>query len=1189
MSSNAKIGGKIVLEGASKYNSDLKQIQQNLTLLRSEMKVCNTQYSTNANSVEALSKKQEIYSKEIEQVGKKIKTYADAIEEQKNKQNQAAQNIETYSSKLDTAKQKLEALEKSGNATNEELEEQKQVVSELEKKLEEANGEYTSSEAAIKKFTTAQNNAQAELNKLDNELKENDKYLDEAKNSADGCATSIDQYGKEVDEAGEKTSVFGDIVKGSLTADAIEAGIRTLVDGLKRVAEFAYEAGSSFEAGMSKVQAISGATGEELEALTAKAKEMGATTMFSATEAADALQYMAMAGWKADEMISGLPAVMDLAAASGENLGTVSDILTDDLTAFGLSADDAGHFADVLAAASSNANTNVSLMGETFKYAGATAGAMGYTIEDLAVATGLMANAGIKASNAGTALRSVITRMAKPTKESQIAMDDLGISLTDREGNMLSFMQIMEKMRDSFAGLTEAEKSQYAAMLAGKTGMSGLLAVVNASETDFNKLVDSIDNCNGVAKEMADIMQDNLKGKVTILQSALEGLGIAVYDVFSDELKEAVEAATGSIDRLHDAVENGDLGVSLNKLSEAMGDFIAGVAEASETVLPVFINALTWIIDNAPVVMGALAGMKIGSIITEAITVYEGLTVAIEGVSAAQLILNGVMAANPIGLVCAAIGVLAGVCITAASALKDESNAFDENLEASKKLIAENEKFVQSTKDGIESRKQYRDSLEADKDIALKLVNELETLQNQTSLTTEEQNRQKMIVDELNQIYPDLGLSINGATGELNMSTDAIRDNIEATLEQQKVLAAQEDMIEIAKKQYEAEKELNALREQQNEMITANTEATQRAAEEWQKYGDTLYTTQDNVNAASESVQELDGKISEQQDLIEQLSNEYQAAADYVSSANDQMVQSTADACEQTESALDEWSEEQQKELDKMVQSIDEFSGAFDRMATEASTSLEEMNANLEHNAQAMNDYAENIHKAMALASASTDVNTKDIVNYLISMGTDGAAELAEFVKAAESKSKEYDDILQNWADFEKAQNETERALEDWRLGMGIKYDNIAADTKTFQDDMVKDQEDFHKTELDNADQFKEDYTTMATETQQSHAEATLDEQETVEDAYATVSQAAIDATTDTLEMNGGRSEVFYNVGITVDESFADGIDAGTSMVEGAMQRMCERVCESVDISGLTDRIDAALAEAADRAEATFG
>ena len=564
MSSNAKIGGKIVLEGASKYNSDLKQIQQNLTLLRSEMKVCNTQYATNANSVEALSKKQEIYSKEIDQVGKKIKTYADAIEEQKTKQNQAAQNIETYSGKLETAKQKLEALEKSGNATNEELEEQKQVISELEKKLEEANGEYTSSEAAIKKFTTAQNNAQAELNKLDNELKENDKYLDEAKNSADGCATSIDQYGKEVDEAGEKTSMFGDIVKGSLTADAIEAGIKTLVDGLKRVAEFAYEAGSSFEASMSKVQAISGAAGADLDALTAKAKEMGSTTMFSATEAADALQYMAMAGWKADEMIAGLPAVMDLAAASGENLSTVSDILTDDLTAFGLTADDAGHFADVLAAASSNANTNVSLMGETFKYAGATAGAMGYTIEDLAVATGLMANAGIKASNAGTALRSVITRMAKPTKESQIAMDALGISLTDREGNMLSFMQIMEKMRDSFAGLTEAEKAQYAAMLAGKTGMSGLLAVVNASETDFNKLVDSIENCNGVAKEMADIMQDNLKGKVTILQSALEGLGIAVFDVFSDELKEGVEAATESIDRLHDAVENGDLGVSLN-------------------------------------------------------------------------------------------------------------------------------------------------------------------------------------------------------------------------------------------------------------------------------------------------------------------------------------------------------------------------------------------------------------------------------------------------------------------------------------------------------------------------------------------------------------------------------------------------------------------------------------------------
>ena len=591
---NKKIGGSIVLEGASKYNNDLKNIKTNLAQLRSEMKLCNSQYSNNANSTEALSKKHEILSREMEQLGKRAKTYAEMIEESKKAQQEAADSIDKYTKEIEEAKAKLQALEKSGDATNDELEEQKKVLSDLETELAKANSKYEDGEKKIKQYTTAENNAQAELNDLNNELIQNDKYLDEANNSMDGCAKSIDEFGNEVKEAGDDLNVFGDVVKGSLATDAIEAGLKTLCNGIKEAAQYAIEVGSSFEAGMSKVAAISGATGSELEKLTAKAKEMGATTMYSATESSEALSYMAMAGWKADQMIAGLPAVMNLAAASGEDLATVSDILTDDMTAFGMSADQAGHFADVLAAASSNANTNVSMMGETFKYAGPLAGAMGYSIEDLAVATGLMANSGIKASNAGTALRSVITRMAKPTKESQMAMDALHLSLEDSEGNMLSFMEIMEKLRYEFGDLTEAEKAQYAAMLAGKTGMSGLLAVVNASEADFEKLCASIDNSNGAAQRMADTMQDNLKGKITILKSALEGLGISVYDIFSDDLKEGVEAATDAIGRFQKSIDSGEMGASLNKLSKALGGFIEGVIEASENVLPVFINALSW-------------------------------------------------------------------------------------------------------------------------------------------------------------------------------------------------------------------------------------------------------------------------------------------------------------------------------------------------------------------------------------------------------------------------------------------------------------------------------------------------------------------------------------------------------------------------------------------------------------------
>lgn len=336
---------------------------------------------------------------------------------------------------------------------------------------------------------------------------------------------------------------------------------------------FAVKVGSDFEAGMSEVAAISGATGKDLEALTAKAKEMGATTKFSATESAEALKYMAMAGWNTDKMLSGLPGVMNLAAASGENLGTVSDIVTDAMTAFGLSADKAGHFADVLAQASSKSNTNVGMMGETFKYVAPVAGALGYSVEDAAVAIGLMANSGIKSSQAGTALRQTLTRLAKPTDEVEAAMEDLGISLTDSEGNMKSLGEVILDMRKGFKNLTKDQQAQYAASIAGQEGMSGLLAIVNASDDDFNTLTEAIQNSDGAAQSMADTMQDNLKGAVTIAKSALEGLGITVYGHLQKPMKTAVESATKYINKLNAAFETGlDSGVA------AFGEVVADAA-----------------------------------------------------------------------------------------------------------------------------------------------------------------------------------------------------------------------------------------------------------------------------------------------------------------------------------------------------------------------------------------------------------------------------------------------------------------------------------------------------------------------------------------------------------------------------------------------------------------------------------
>ncbi|MCM1235407.1 MAG: phage tail tape measure protein, partial [Ruminococcus flavefaciens] len=341
----------------------------------------------------------------------------------------------------------------------------------------------------------------------------------------------------------------------------------------------AVKSGMAFDATMSEVSAISGATGADFDALRDKALEMGAKTKFSASEAGEAMTYMAMAGWKSQDMISGISGIMDLAAASGEDLATTSDIVTDALTAFGLQASDSGHFADILAVASSNANTNVGMMGDTFKYVAPIAGAMGYSAEDTAVAIGLMANSGIKATQAGTSLRSIMTRLAKPTKESQTAMDALGLSITNSDGSMKSLNEIIGDMRIGFSGLTESQKASYAAMLGGQEAMSGLLAIVNASESDVQKLTAAIDDCNGAAAEMAAIMVDNLQGDLTLLGSAFESLQIAISDSLTPTLREFAQFGQKAMASLLEGFQGGGVSGFMSALSGIVTNGVTMLAQ----------------------------------------------------------------------------------------------------------------------------------------------------------------------------------------------------------------------------------------------------------------------------------------------------------------------------------------------------------------------------------------------------------------------------------------------------------------------------------------------------------------------------------------------------------------------------------------------------------------------------------
>ena len=417
---------------------------------------------------------------------------------------------------------------------------------------------------------------------------------------------------------------------------AVGNAITKVVDKVGSIGTAAVKVGMNFEAEMSKVASISGATGDEFQKLIDKAKEMGSKTKFSATESAQAMEYMAMAGWKTQDMVGGLKGIMDLAAASGEDLATTSDIVTDALTAFGLKASDSTHFADVLAKASSNANTNVAMMGETFKYVAPVAGALGYSVEDCSVAIGLMANSGIKASQAGTSLRQMLSRMAKPTDEAQAAMDKLGVSLTDSAGNMKSLDTVMGDLRNGFKGLSKAEQTQLAASLAGQEAMSGLLAIVNASDGDFDKLKNSIYNCKDAAANMAAVAQDNLAGQITSLKSKAEGLGIAFYGSIQEPLKELASVGVKALEDLNNAyTSNGFVGF-INEIGnkvpllQSFTDAIAGLAEKTKNMST---DELMNLGKTAAVLAGAgpvisLFGSQIGNVKT-AVEGFSGITTGV--------------------------------------------------------------------------------------------------------------------------------------------------------------------------------------------------------------------------------------------------------------------------------------------------------------------------------------------------------------------------------------------------------------------------------------------------------------------------------------------------------------------------------------------------------------------------------
>lgn len=968
------ISTRFTIEGKAEYEANIKSINAELKLHKAELAKAQAQYKDNANSMQALEAKCSALEGAQAALNDKYAAQASMLEQAKKAQQDYAQHAEEL-------RQEQEKLKNSSTAT---AEEQKKLARDL-----------AAAEENTQKAANAVLNYQAQITRtekdqfeLSREVERTKQYLDEARASADGCAASIDQYGKEVQQAGESAEEFAGGAQGSkeainqlaaaLAAAGVARGVKEIAQALKECVD-AYGA---FEAQMSTVQAISGASGGELEALGAKAREMGATTAFTAEEAGQALEYMAMAGWKTQEMLGGLEGVMNLAAASGESLGAVSDIVTDALTAFGLAASDSAHFADVLAAASSNSNTNVQMMGATFQYAAPVAGALGYSIEDVALAVGLMANAGIKGEKAGTALRGTLTNLSKPSAEVAKYTQELGISLTDSAGQMLPLSELTDELREKFTGLTEAEKAQYAAGIAGKEAMSGLLAIVNAGEADYQKLSAAIEHCTGAAGKMAEVKLDNFEGQVTLLRSAADGLKLAVGE---------------------------QLTPALGNLAEAGTDAFGWAAE--------FVEA-------HPEVVGAVTALTIGlgTLVVGVTAVGTASTVATAAVGA----LNTAIEANPVGMIAAA-------CVAAVSAI----GAFAAIMGSAGDETAE---FSQGLRDSKAAYDDLMSSMGQEQADASALAATLQGLLSVEEKSAGQKAAIKILIDQLNEAVPGLKLVYDeekGALAELTaeeldaaLAREQAKEQYEAQSSRLTELYTEQE--ETARRLEEAERALSEAEQEGGETaeyVGSSYAAAAGVYQDAEAKTAGLQAAVDELTAAYDGnaaqIAELEAATAAYAEGQGAAEKGYERAAAQVEQLRGQMAELQQSYAEAKAAALD---------------SLERQMGLFEEMDGKAKTSVDELIKTLSGQVEYMEDYADNLQAALemgvdeGLVKSLSDGSQEhaQILDAIVKGSAEDIDNLnAEFARVEKGKETLANIMKEIQGDFERRMDEVDQTLSD--------------------------------------------------------------------------------------------------------------------------------------------------------------
>lgn len=953
--------------------------------------------------------------------------------------------VERTTSRLDMYREQLRNVERdlrANDGANAELE-NKQLT--LNQRIRETEQRLADQNARLRQMGENLTQAGVDINNVIPELVRMDEQIAELAEEERRAAEEAEAFG----QSGE--SAF-DAVGSALVAAGIVTALNKIAEAYKECVSVSME----FEATMSTVEALSGANASQMNELNAKAKELGATTVFTANQSAQAMTYMGMAGWDAEEMLSGMNGMINLAAASGEDLALVSDIVTDNLTAFGLKAKDTAHFADVLASAASNSNTSVAIMGETFSGSASIAGALGYSIEDIAIATGLMANAGVKGSVAGTALKNIFNGLLNGATLTAAAFGEVEFSAINADGTIDSFSESLDELRGYFEQMTEAERVQNAMLISGQRGYNGLLAMINSTEEDYQSLTDKINNCTGAAQKMADTKLDNLQGDVTLLNSATDGLKMTIGSLYENELRKITQIGTAIL-------------TGINEFCEKNPDVIKGilgVAAGMGTALATYkvITATKKVMNTISAVQNALLAKQ---------------AAATTSATAAQVGLNSAMSANPVGLIVAGIGALTGVLVTAALSYESAISTAEELTEKAREFNAAID----------EANSDYENNhaiIAANADTADYYIDKLEEIQEATGGNVEQNEEYHNILALLSRTVPELAEYIDLETNSIEGGTKALRDHTDAYRKAAEEEARQEfinsvydeygevvkevaeNKIKLAQAQLKEEQALKKAEEAKTKWIELSIIAekiTNGSAEEAaalsEEYGD-VFTKMQNLEwaisgygyeaeLAKEEQDNLTKAIAEGEQTIEQAKEAVELATeiyDSLSDTVDESAEATASwydaistsvkgVTEQTVELLQAYNDAYQAAYDSVTGQYNLWTNAEETIPT----SIDTINTALSSQAEYWDNYNYNLE---TLSKRTDDIEG---LSDVIASFADGSADSVNVIAGmADATDEELKTMVANFEEQKKAQDAVSKSLAEYRVDIDGQMDGIVSD-----------------------------------------------------------------------------------------------------------------------------------------------